>query len=237
MIFQDPMTSLNPHLTIGRQLAEVQQRHRGASRSAARTRAADMLRAVHMTEPERRLDQYPHELSGGMRQRVMIAMALVCEPELILADEPTTALDVTVQAQILALLRELRTRFGTALALVTHDLGVIAEVADRVAVMYGGRVVETGSTDDVFHRYRHPYTEGLHRALPRLDDALASRLATIPGSPPALSELPRACPFAPRCPYRMPRCETEMPPLEALAPGHRCACFYEGALGRAGDAA
>ena len=232
MVFQDPMTSLNPHLTIGRQLTEGLRYHRRSSAADARRRATEMLKAVHLTEPERRLDQYPHELSGGMRQRVMIAMALICEPELILADEPTTALDVTVQAQILALLRELRERFGTAVVLVTHDLGVVAEVADRVAVMYGGRIVETGSTEDLFYRGRHPYTEGLQRSIPRLDESRSERLATIPGSPPNLLHPPPGCAFAPRCVYRQARCEQTLPRLQSVADGHRRACFHEGALGR-----
>lgn len=237
MIFQDPMTALNPHLRIGRQLIEGLQRHRRTKPAAARARAVEMLRAVHMTEPERRLDQYPHELSGGMRQRVMIAMALICEPDLILADEPTTALDVTVQAQILDLLQELRTRFGTAVVLVTHDLGVVAQIADRVAVMYGGRIVETCSVDEVFYDGRHPYTEGLQRAIPRLGDARSARLATIAGNPPNLAHLPPGCPFAPRCDYRMSRCDTQMPALEAVgtdtSSAHRKACFHDGALGAA----
>ncbi|MFI4913651.1 MAG: ABC transporter ATP-binding protein [Steroidobacterales bacterium] len=232
VIFQDPMTALNPYMRIGRQITEVARTHLGLGRRAADRRAIEMLVAVHISEPERRLRQYPHELSGGMRQRVMIAMALSCEPELLLADEPTTALDVTVQAQILSVLRELRARTGTAVVLVTHDLGVIAEMADRVAVMYAGRIVEQAPVDELFARPRHPYTEALLRSIPRLDVPLPTRLASIGGTPPNPSSLPPGCPFAPRCIYRMDICEQATPPLTAVAPMHDKACYHEGALGR-----
>ena len=239
MIFQDPMTALNPYLSIGTQLIEGVRRHRGLSRSAARRQALDMLDAVQITEPRRRLDQHPHELSGGMRQRIVIAMAMICEPEIILADEPTTALDVTVQAQILTLLRELRRRMGVAVILVSHDLGVIAEVADRVAVMYAGRIVEQADAPTLFSAARHPYTEGLRRSIVPLDGALPARLPTIGGLPPNIAALPPGCAFAPRCGYASEPCGRAAPPLALIsAPGpasaepHRKACFYEGSLGR-----
>ena len=232
MIFQDPMTALNPYLTVGRQITEVLQVHRRMDARAAERRALEMLDAVQIPEAARRLRQFPHELSGGMRQRVMIAMALVAEPEIILADEPTTALDVTVQAQILAVLRELRERTRAAIVLVTHDLGVIAEVADRVAVMYAGDIVEQAPVDELFTCPRHPYTEALQRAIPRLDGPLPARLPSIGGSPPDPSAPPVGCPFAPRCLYRMAVC-TQLPPaLLPVAPEHLKACHYEGALGR-----
>jgi oligopeptide/dipeptide ABC transporter ATP-binding protein len=232
MIFQDPMTALNPYLTVGRQITEMLQVHRRLDARAAGRRALEMLEAVHIPEAQRRLRQFPHELSGGMRQRVMIAMALVTEPDVILADEPTTALDVTVQAQILSVLRELRERTHAAIVLVTHDLGVIAEVADRVAVMYAGSVVEEAGVRELFAHPRHPYTEALHRAIPRLDGPLPARLPSIGGSPPDPSALPVGCPFAPRCPYRMAICTQATPALLPVAPGHRKACHYTGALGR-----
>jgi oligopeptide transport system ATP-binding protein len=219
-VFQDPMTSLNPYLTIGQQLTEPLTVHRQVDRRAARAQAIEMLQAVHITEPERRMQQYPHQLSGGMRQRVAIAMALICRPELLIADEPTTALDVTVQAQVLALLREIREQFGTAVILVTHDLGVIAEVADRVNVMYAGRIVETGPVDEIFYNCRHPYTQALERSIPQLGDSRLDRLVAIAGAPPSLLRIPPGCAFHPRCPYRLDVCDKKVPPLEIVGDGH-----------------
>jgi oligopeptide transport system ATP-binding protein len=231
MVFQDPMTALNPYLTVATQITEVLRLHRGLGRRAALTRAAELLDAVQITEARRRLQQYPHELSGGMRQRVMIAMALACEPEILLADEPTTALDVTVQAQILELLRELRQRTGTAVVLVTHDLGIVAELADRITVMYAGRFVEEAPVDTLFAASRHPYTEALKRSIPRIDIALPERMASIPGNPPNPARLPPGCAFAPRCAFRLDRCEAQVPPLQDLGAGHRKACLRDDICG------
>jgi peptide/nickel transport system ATP-binding protein len=227
MIFQEPMTSLNPVLTVGDQLSETLIKHLRLDRRAARVRAIDLLKAVGIPAPEHRIDEYPHQLSGGMRQRVMIAMAIGCEPQLLIADEPTTALDVTVQAQIFDLLRELRTRRRMGLILITHDMGVIAEMTDRVAVMYGGRVVEEAPTDTILAAPAHPYTRGLIACVPDLDDEVApgTSLTEIPGMVPSVWDLPEGCPFADRCPEVLPRCRVDMPPTSEPAPGHRVACW------------
>ncbi len=229
MIFQEPMTSLNPVLTIGHQIAEVLMLHRGLPREAALQRSVEMLRLVRMPEPERRIAQYPHQLSGGMRQRVMIAIALACEPRLLIADEPTTALDVTIQAQILDLMRELKDRTGAAIVLITHDLGVVAEMAQRVVVMYAGRKIEEAPVVALFARPRHPYTRGLLDSIPKLGAAIQSgalpRLREIPGTVPSLAEPIVGCAFAPRCAYATLRCQSETPPLEEKAPGHHVACW------------
>ena len=230
MIFQEPMTSLNPVLTIGRQIAEALVLHRGTSRDEAARRTVDLLRLVRMPEAERRASQYPHELSGGMRQRVMIAMALACEPRLLIADEPTTALDVTIQAQILDLMRELQQRTGSAIVLITHDLGVVAEMAERVVVMYAGRKVEEAPVGDLFAHPRHPYTRGLLDSIPKLGaggtvESGRTRLAEIAGTVPSLLEPIVGCAFAPRCAYATPRCRDELPPLEEKAPAHFAACW------------
>jgi peptide/nickel transport system ATP-binding protein len=228
MIFQEPMTSLNPVLTIGHQIAEVLTLHRGLSKEDAGERATEMLRLVHIPEPERRAQQYPHELSGGMRQRVMIAMALACEPRLLIADEPTTALDVTIQAQILDLMRELKKRTGAAIVLITHDLGVVAEMAERVVVMYAGRKVEEAPVTELFARPRHPYTRGLLGSIPKLSGGRRGamiRLTEIAGTVPSLTEPIIGCAFAPRCAYATVRCRTEYPPLEEKLAKHRVACW------------
>ena len=210
MIFQDPMTSLNPYLTVERQMTEVLEFHKGVSRKEARTKAIQALDAVKMPEAARRLSMYPHEFSGGMRQRVMIAMSLLCEPDVLVADEPTTALDVTVQAQILILMRELQRDFGTAIVMITHDLGVVAGLCDKVMVLYGGQVMEQASAEAIFYRPSHPYTAGLLAAVPRLEDGDAPMLA-IPGSPPNMAKLPKGCPFTERCAMALPHCGTARP--------------------------
>jgi peptide/nickel transport system ATP-binding protein len=233
MIFQEPMTSLNPVLTIGRQIAEALVLHRGMKRKAALERAVEMLTLVNIPEAARRIEQYPHQLSGGMRQRVMIAMALACNPRLLIADEPTTALDVTIQAQILDLMRGLKEKTGAAIVLITHDLGVVAEMAQRVVVMYAGRKVEEAAVDDLFARPRHPYTEGLLKSIPRLEHAQVAghlRLAEIPGMVPSLKDEIAGCLFAPRCGYATERCRLEYPPLEEKGPGHFAACWESGRM-------
>jgi peptide/nickel transport system ATP-binding protein len=234
MIFQEPMTSLNPVLTVSHQIGEALRLHQGLDAAAAEARAVEMLRLVRIPEPERRARQYPHELSGGTRQRVMIAMALACNPKLLIADEPTTALDVTIQAQILDLMRELKAKIGAAIILITHDLGVVAEMAERVVVMYAGRKVEEAPVRDLFRRPCHPYTLGLLASVPRLGATLgrkeAPRLAEIPGVVPSLREPIVGCAFAPRCAYASERCRREAPALEEKAPGHFAACFNTEAL-------
>jgi oligopeptide transport system ATP-binding protein len=225
MIFQDPMTSLNPVLTIGRQIREPLQTHLGLGKNAAQARATELLAQVGIPSAKDRISDYPHQFSGGMRQRAMIAMALACEPKLLIADEPTTALDVTIQAQILDLLRSLVADRDTALILITHDLGVVAGMCKRVGVMYGGMFVETGSTEQIFERPRHPYTIGLLNSIPRLDQRRARKLQPIEGAPPHLKSEPTGCPFAPRCFNVLAACRQKVPPLDELEPGHRVACF------------
>ena len=225
MIFQDPMTSLNPYMRISRQMAEVLEQHKGMSRQAAVARSVELLDLVRIPEARRRIHMYPHEFSGGMRQRVMIAMALLCQPDLLIADEPTTALDVTVQAQILDLMRALKKELNTAIIMITHDLGVIAGLSDRVMVMYAGEVVETALVRDIFYAPQHPYTEGLLHSMPRLDAARVSgKLNSIPGQPPNLQRLPQGCRFAPRCPRVFDRCRAEQPVLRPIGDGRAKAC-------------
>jgi oligopeptide transport system ATP-binding protein len=230
MIFQDPMTSLNPLVTVGRQLAEVLEVHENVRGRAARARCAKGLGDVGIPNPEARLDAYPHELSGGMRQRVMIAMGLLCRPRVLIADEPTTALDVTIQAQILELMRRLQKEHGTAIVLITHDLGVVAGTADRVQVMYAGRVVERGGARELFARPLHPYTRGLLGSVPKIDGDPNERLASIEGQPPDLALLPRGCAFEPRCALRTARCVDERPQLTVLAPTRSSACHESARL-------
>jgi oligopeptide/dipeptide ABC transporter ATP-binding protein len=225
MIFQDPMTSLNPVLTIGRQLRESIETHFELERKQAEERVVELLAAVGIPNPKARAKDYPHQFSGGMRQRAMIAMALACEPKLLIADEPTTALDVTIQAQILDLLRKLVAERGTALILITHDLGVVAGMCERVHVMYAGTLVETGTADQLFEHPRHPYTLGLLQSVPRLDAGRRQRLHPIEGAPPNMLTEPKACPYVPRCPNRIQVCTEQLPPLEDRGDGQRAACF------------
>ena len=228
MIFQEPMSSLNPVIKIGRQVAEPLVLHRGLTWAQALEQAEDLLHQVAIPDARVRLDEYPHQLSGGMRQRVMIAMALACSPKLIIADEPTTALDVTVQAQILALLKDLTHQTGAALILITHDLGVVARYADHVSVMYGGRIMESASAHDIYADPRHPYTQGLMSAIPSLDSNPSQQLATIEGQPPNLADPPPGCPFAPRCPYARPACDQAAPSTQTISTNHNWACIgYE----------
>jgi peptide/nickel transport system ATP-binding protein len=229
MVFQEPMTSLNPVLTVGRQIGETLRLHQGLGRDAAERRAVEMLRLVGIAEPERRAREYPHQLSGGMRQRVMIAIALACNPKLLIADEPTTALDVTIQAQILDLMSELKQRVGAAIILITHDLGVVAEIAERVLVMYAGRKVEEAPVGELFRSPRHPYTQGLLGALPKLGSSLnekATKLVEIPGAVPSLKQRIAGCVFASRCALARDVCRHVPPALELKAPGHLAACHF-----------
>ena len=231
MVFQEPMTSLNPVLTIGRQITEVLEQHQDIDRAAVTERALELLRMVSIADPQRRLAQYPHQLSGGMRQRVMIAIALACRPKLIIADEPTTALDVTIQAQILELMKELTRRHGIALIIITHNLGVVARYANRVNVMYAGRIVEAGPAIDIYHQPRHPYTIALLRSVPRLDRPRQARLDPVDGQPPDLTRLDDGCSFRPRCRFAVPACGEARPALrETDRAGHLAACFRAGEL-------
>jgi oligopeptide/dipeptide ABC transporter ATP-binding protein len=224
MIFQDPMTSLNPTMRIGRQITEGLIKHQNMSKTAAKKRGIELLKLVGIPNPERRINQYPHEFSGGMRQRAMIAIALSCNPKILIADEPTTALDVTIQAQILDLLRDIQEETNTAIILITHDLGVVANAATRVAVMYGGKIVETGTVDEIFYQAKHPYTWGLLGSMPKLHDAKET-LHSIPGSPPDLKDPPKGCPFAARCPYAMKVCDQHMPEYTAISDTQKAKCW------------
>jgi oligopeptide/dipeptide ABC transporter ATP-binding protein len=238
MVFQEPMTSLNPVLTIGRQITESLEQHLGTDRQAAERRALELLDLVGIADAPRRLRQYPHQLSGGMRQRVMIAVALACNPKLIIADEPTTALDVTIQAQILELMKSLSLRLNVALIVITHNLGVVARYASRVNVMYAGRIVEAGSADDIYHDPRHPYTIALLRSVPRLDRPRQARLDPVDGQPPDLTRLDGGCAFRPRCRFAVESCGHAVPPLApAGEAGHFSACFRSAELGAARDVA
>jgi len=230
MVFQEPMTSLNPVLSIGRQLTETLETHFGMSREKADERAVELLGLVGIAEPERRLAQYPHHFSGGMRQRVMIAMALACDPKLIIADEPTTALDVTIQAQILELMKNLTREMGVAMIIITHNLGVVARYADRVNVMYAGKIVESGSAKEIYHFPRHPYTLALLKSVPRLDLPRGGKLDPVDGQPPDLARLYDGCPFRPRCRFAQPACANSVPKLETVREAHWSACFEKEAV-------
>jgi oligopeptide/dipeptide ABC transporter ATP-binding protein len=237
MVFQEPMTSLNPVLTIGRQITETLEQHQGADRAAAEKRAIELLEMVGIGDPRRRLKQYPHQLSGGMRQRVMIAIALACNPKLIIADEPTTALDVTIQAQILELMKSLTERLGVAQIIITHNLGVVARYAARVNVMYAGRIVEAGPADAIYHNPRHPYTIALLKSVPRLDQPRRARLDPVEGQPPDLTRLDGGCSFRPRCRYAIDKCAASYPPLARVGdPNHFASCFRSGELAGAVEA-
>ena len=225
MIFQDPMTSLNPLLTVATQIGEVLQLHMGMDKRQARERTTELLGLVGIPEPEMRLDNYPHQLSGGMRQRVMIAIGLACNPDVLIADEPTTALDVTIQAQIIDLIKRLQEEFGMSIIWITHDLGVVAGLVDRVMVMYAGHVVEEATVDQLYYEPQHPYTIGLLKCLPRLDHARVEKLTAIDGLPPNLIDAAVGCPFQPRCPRAVEKCSTERPALQAVGPDHRVACW------------
>ncbi|MCT4606046.1 MAG: ABC transporter ATP-binding protein [Marinisporobacter sp.] len=225
MIFQDPMTSLNPVYTVGNQIIEAIRKHQKLSKKEARQKAIEMLKIVGIPSPEKRMDNYPHEFSGGMRQRAMIAMALSCEPSLLIADEPTTALDVTIQAQILELMKELKEKINTSIILITHDLGVVADVCSRILVMYGGLIMEEGTTEQIFYNPKHPYTCGLLKSIPRLDLGQKERLVPIEGTPPDLLKPPKGCPFADRCSYTMKICEEVKPPYFEVGENHRCMCW------------
>jgi oligopeptide/dipeptide ABC transporter ATP-binding protein len=231
MIFQEPMTSLNPVLSIGRQLTETVEHHLKVSRKQAMERAIELLGLVGISEPERRLKQYPHHLSGGMRQRVMIAMSLACEPKLIIADEPTTALDVTIQAQILELMKDLTRELGVAMIIITHNLGVVARYADRVNVMYAGRIVESGTAEEIYHNPKHPYTLALLRSVPRMDQPRGAKLEPVDGQPPDLTKLDGGCAFRPRCRFATESCAQAQPVLEEVAPAHISACFEKDRVG------
>ncbi|MGI9422477.1 MAG: ABC transporter ATP-binding protein [Hyphomicrobiaceae bacterium] len=231
MIFQEPMTSLNPVLSIERQLTETLEHHLGSNKQEANARALELLGLVGISEPERRLKQYPHHLSGGMRQRVMIAMALACNPKLIIADEPTTALDVTIQAQILELMKNLTRELGVAMIIITHNLGVVARYADRVNVMYAGRIVESGTAQEIYHNPKHPYTLALLRSVPRMDQPRGAKLQPVEGQPPDLTKLDGGCSFRPRCSFATSQCGDSRPDLEEVAPAHISACFEKAGVG------
>lgn len=228
MIFQDPMTSLNPVYKIGKQVGEGLRLHRGYSKEQALKRAVELLDAVGIPEPEKRVNEYPHQFSGGMRQRVMIAMALACDPDILIADEPTTALDVTIQAQIIELMQEMQEKNGNAIVMITHDLGVVADIADKIMVMYAGRPVEFGTADEIFYESRHPYTWGLIRSIPEQATDEKKPLTPIHGNPPALSNLPKGCVFSPRCPFATDKCRAERPERFETGTGHYAACHYAG---------
>ena len=235
MVFQEPMTSLNPVLTIGKQMTEALELHLKLDKEAANARAIQLLEMVGVAEAERRITDYPHQFSGGMRQRVMIAMAMACNPKLLIADEPTTALDVTIQAQVLEVMARLSREFGTAVIIITHNLGVVARYADRVNVMYAGKIIETSTAEAVYADPRHPYTLGLLRSVPRLDQAMGEKLIPIEGLPPDLGHLPEGCSFYPRCTFRLDKCKEEYPPLQLVAENHYAACWVDVTKGKASE--